>query len=262
MDEEKIGPCATAERPPLPTRRAAPAHKRHVPGPNPLLHPLSTCRPGAGSRTARPANATLKNYTCNSGPGSPAGGACAGHKMHACADASDPRLALVHPCAAGSTAHASHAALQGYAALLAMARGTSKPSAPSAWRRLPSSRGALVATMVLLAYADGSPAFAYASCTGPASSVAATAVDAYAVDTSTASHCALESGPPRMHVCQDAHACLSKASSLNELTTSSYQDVRSARQLANTLAPAQRTHEAHASSPPPPPPPPPPQRDA
>ena len=58
-------------------------------------------------------------------------------------------------------------ACRGYAALLATARGASKPSAPSAWRRLPNSRGALVATMVLLAYADGSPVFAYASCARP-----------------------------------------------------------------------------------------------
>ena len=59
---------------------------------------------------------------------------------------------------------ARRAAAGRYAALLAVGRSTSKPSAPSASRRLPSSRGALVATIVLFAYADGSTAFAYASC--------------------------------------------------------------------------------------------------
>ena len=51
-----------------------------------------------------------------------------------------------------------------YAALPAMGRGFSNPSAPSAWRRLPSSRGALVATIVLFAYDDGSTPLFAASC--------------------------------------------------------------------------------------------------
>ena len=65
-------------------------------------------------------------------------------------------------CTLGAGARAAHTC--SYAALLAVAWGVSKPSAPSACRRLPSSRGALVATIVLLAYAEESPVFAAASC--------------------------------------------------------------------------------------------------